>query len=138
MFGFDAWRLLTPDIIPGDYIGFGVPLWFRLLIFVVLVGIAVYSRNLVYLPLFMPIGFVLGIHVSFSQAGPLSGYLFGFVPLGNEVQVCKEQEDNAMKIVDLQSTNTATLARFQNSVVCNGKAGAIFGLGYLWTNTGPV
>ena len=115
MFGFDAWRLLTPDIIPGDHIGFGVPLWFRLVIFVMLVGIAIYSRNLVYLLLFLPIGFVLGIHVSFSQVGPLAGYLFGFVPLGVEVQVCKAQEDNAMKIVDLRSTNTATLARFQNS-----------------------
>lgn len=136
--GFDVWRLVSPDMILGDATGFGVPLWLKLLCVALCAASTLRFKGPIYTTMALIVGFVLGIHVSFSQLGNLSGNLFSLLPLPTTIKICAAEEESAMAFLEMATTDTRTLAHFQRSVTCPGKTGAILGYAYLWAEEGPA
>ncbi len=136
--GFDVWRLVSPDMILADATGFGVPLWLKVVCVALFAASTLRLKGFLYTTSVLALAFVLGIHVSFSQLGNLSGQLFSLLPLGLEIEICRDEEDSAMKLGDLATTDWSTLAHLQRSVTCTGKSGAIFRYAYPWVNEGPA
>ena len=138
LFGFDVWQLLITDLIPGDAIGYSVNTAIKALLFVLLIFALRFFPHRIVLCFALPLSFLAGIHVSFNQAGNLSGYLFGAMPLGIQIDVCHNDNDNALSLLDRSSTNDGTLASFQRTVTCEGKSGEVFGYAFIWSKTGPL
>lgn len=123
---------------PGDAIGFSVPPFVKLIIFLAIIFATIRINNIFLRMFIMLFSFIVGIHVSFNQLGNLSGELLSVLPLFVKMDICIDEYDSALKLINDMTIDTRTLAHFQRSVTCEGKTGGLFSYGYLWYETGPV
>jgi hypothetical protein len=138
LFGFDAWKLVIHDVILGDGAGFGVPAYVKIITLACCGVLISFFRKYYSYAVSLFVCFILGIHVSFGQAGSLSGELFSVLPLGIRISVCHDDEDSALMFLEQSTTDDTNLASFQRTVSCEGKSGVVFSYAALWHRTGPV